>query len=398
MKPKRMYSSERIVYITLLMGFVHLAYGAFSGTSAHYLLKQSGEYAMWAFIFCLLCTPVVIITGRQHFRRLKKPLGISAFLFGALHLVFFFFRQQWQMMEAIVDMFREINLIMAAVTLLIMAVLFLTSNRSAIRRLRKRWKPLHRLAYSAAVLAGLHALFIDDMLNPHGLKYLLIVIILLFLRIKPLRRFFRKRIERRRAGEQTPPAGVGSLNHSHLVMLVSGAMTAVTIMTHSPLLAEESYRYDRDKGFMAMMFAADRLPVVTHDATRQACGSKCHAAYLPGLLPERSWGHVLSRLENHFGENAAPDAASLAAIREYLRLNAADYTKSRVSMKIMDSIGKQTPTRITETALFKKYHDDIPPHVIRHDSIGRISNCEGCHIDVGTTGDFDEDHVRMPEH
>lgn len=43
---------------------------------------------------------------------------------------------------------------------LILAALAATSGRRAVRLLGRRWKPLHRLAYLAAVLALLHMLWV----------------------------------------------------------------------------------------------------------------------------------------------------------------------------------------------------------------------------------------------
>ena len=78
---------------------------------------------------------------------------------------------------------------------MILLVLALTSNRSAMRKLGKNWKPLHRWVYLAAILIVLHIAWVSkgDLFTLSGdiLKALLAaiaVIVLLILRLPWLTR------------------------------------------------------------------------------------------------------------------------------------------------------------------------------------------------------------------
>ena len=53
------------------------------------------------------------------------------------------------------------------------------------------------------------------------------------------------------------------------------------------------------------------VAAIANPVYKEECGS-CHMAYPPGLLPARSWTKVMSGLDNHFGDNAELDAASIS--------------------------------------------------------------------------------------
>ncbi len=63
------------------------------------------------------------------------------------------------------------------------------------------------------------------------------------------------------------------------------------------------------------------------DAKYQSeCGA-CHFAYLPGLLPARSWEALLKKPDEHFGETLSLDPETLRHIRDYLSANAGDRSR-----------------------------------------------------------------------
>lgn len=124
---------------------------------------------------------------------------------------------------------------------------------------------------------------------------------------------------------------------------------------------------------------------VTNEVYRKECGA-CHFAYLPGLLPARSWELVLQRANEHFGENLDLGPERTAQLRAYLLENAADKVPDRGSELLMARLDpKVTPARIT--ALPRVYRD----HVIVREVIKistaiearKLTNCDSCHRKAG---------------
>ncbi|MEO8565143.1 MAG: cytochrome C [Betaproteobacteria bacterium] len=100
---------------------------------------------------------------------------------------------------------------------------------------------------------------------------------------------------------------------------------------------------------------------VTDAKYQSECGA-CHFAYLPGMLPARSWDALLTKSNEHFGETLSLDPESLRHIRNFLTTNAADRRDFRGSEVILRRLPDQsTPLRITNLPAFKGYHFTTRP-------------------------------------
>jgi len=130
------------------------------------------------------------------------------------------------------------------------------------------------------------------------------------------------------------------------------------------------------------------LPIVSDPAYTENCGA-CHFAYQPGLLPSGSWEKILEGLSDHFGEPIELDSESAKTISAYLRANSANYSSGKLSLKIIKSLGKQAPLRITEVPYIQLEHHEIQQNVLNRESIGSLSNCAACHTSAekGIYGD-----------
>ncbi len=157
-------------------------------------LLESGKWALLFLIICLAMTPLQRYLGWRDAGRLRKPAGLWAFAFAALHATLY--------VAATPDMWlprlREPFLLIGAGSLLILAALAITSSRRAMAWLGKGWKRLHRLVYLAGAATTLHALLAAIMSkrvlvrDPHALIELrlaaALVAALLLLRVPLLRR------------------------------------------------------------------------------------------------------------------------------------------------------------------------------------------------------------------
>jgi methionine sulfoxide reductase heme-binding subunit len=154
------------------------------------LTTRTGKAALVLLVLSLAVTPLMWLGAKRLFP-LRRILGLYAFGYVALHLLVFSvldYELDWTLiMEAIA----EKRFILAGfASFLLLLPLALTSTRWAMRRLGKRWKPLHRLVYVAAPLAVLHYIWLVKADTREPLLYGAILALLLALRLP----FFRQRL------------------------------------------------------------------------------------------------------------------------------------------------------------------------------------------------------------
>jgi len=111
------------------------------------------------------------------------------------------------------------------------------------------------------------------------------------------------------------------------------------------------------------------------------CNS-CHTLYPPDLLPEKSWGILMSNLENHFGDDAYLEKEDREIILNFLIKNSAEKSTKEASFKISKSIGTKNIIAISKTLFWKKQHKDIPKDLFNNKKIKSKANCKACHIDI----------------
>lgn len=144
-----------------------------------FLVKETGEWAIRWLVLSLSCTPLYILFGWRKMLTVKKILGLYAFTFTLLHLLFFLADQGW------LAVFDEFNFILGLMSLLIMLPLALTSTQWSMKAMGKSWKLLHRAVYAAGILAVLHAAILGE---GSALLYGLIVAVGLVARVPQIRR------------------------------------------------------------------------------------------------------------------------------------------------------------------------------------------------------------------
>jgi hypothetical protein len=167
------------------------------------------------------------------------------------------------------------------------------------------------------------------------------------------------------------------------VALATAAFAAATSWAHDDHFDPSKY----DKGGFA---------AVADKAYAKECGS-CHFAYLPGMLPARSWQALLQQ-KSHFGESLslAPDVAQ--GIAGYLTANAADRSPYQGSRVILSRLPESaTPLRVTQLPVMRQYHSMVAKLMASGAAPikGGLSNCEACHTDA-SSGDFGLKKIHVP--
>jgi nitrate/TMAO reductase-like tetraheme cytochrome c subunit len=140
---------------------------------------------------------------------------------------------------------------------------------------------------------------------------------------------------------------------------------------------------------------AKHLAVVANDTYKKICGS-CHLAYQPGLLPARSWVKMIDVPDAHPGGALSLDEKTKTEVKNYLTRNSAENSQSKLSKKIMDSIGSDVPVRISEVPYIQHKHREITQETFSRKAIGSRSNCIACHKSA-KIGLYDDDDVVIPK-
>ena len=121
-------------------------------------LNQLGLMALVFLIAALACTPLKTLTGITWPLRIRRMLGVFAFVYATLHVTTYVAVDQRFDWTAIVDDLTKRRFIyVGATTFVLLVPLAVTSTNGWVRRLGfPTWKRLHRLAYLATILAVVH--------------------------------------------------------------------------------------------------------------------------------------------------------------------------------------------------------------------------------------------------
>ena len=153
------------------------------------LEQRTGKIALALLVVSLACTPANTLLRFRPAVRWRRPLGLYAFLYAALHFLIFigldYGLDLRRLREAI---FEKRYALVGFAAFLILLPLAVTSTKAMMRRMGRRWTRLHRLVYIAAPLVVLHYAWSvkSDIRVP--LLYGAIILLLLALRTRPVRR------------------------------------------------------------------------------------------------------------------------------------------------------------------------------------------------------------------
>ena len=131
---------------------------------------------------------------------------------------------------------------------------------------------------------------------------------------------------------------------------------------------------------------SDRMmPRAVPQAYTQECAA-CHTAYPPGMLPAPSWQRIMGGLDNHYGNDASLDPATVQQLSAWLQTHAGTYKRVREA---------PPEDRITRSEWFVRKHREVAPSVWRLPSVKSAANCAACH-GAADRGDFDDDNLIFP--
>jgi sulfoxide reductase heme-binding subunit YedZ len=149
----------------------------------------TGKTALVLLVLSLACTPANTWLGWRWAIKARRPLGVYAFLYVALHL-FIFLGLDYGLDLALLGeaLFEKRYAFVGLAAFALLLPLAITSTQGWQRRLGKRWKRLHRLVYLAAGLAIVHYVWLVKADIRQPLAYGGVVAALLLLRLPALKR------------------------------------------------------------------------------------------------------------------------------------------------------------------------------------------------------------------
>ena len=152
------------------------------------ITTRTGKTALILLILSLACSPLNTILGFKHALRLRRPLGLYAFLYVGLHFLTFLGLDYGFDLDLIRrDILDQRYVLVGSAAGLLLLTLAITSTKGWQRRLGKNWKRLHRLVYLASILDIVHFVWLTKDLG-EPLRYGGVVALLLMVRIPAIKR------------------------------------------------------------------------------------------------------------------------------------------------------------------------------------------------------------------
>ncbi len=149
---------------------------------------RTGKYALVLLVLSLACTPANIVFGLRQALRLRRALGLYAFMYAGIHFLIFVWIDYGLDLALLREaIFEKRFALVGFAAFLLLLPLAITSTKGWQRRLKKRWTRLHRLVYLASILAVVHFVWLvkSDIREP--LLYGLVVMVLLLIRVPVVR-------------------------------------------------------------------------------------------------------------------------------------------------------------------------------------------------------------------
>jgi sulfoxide reductase heme-binding subunit YedZ len=150
---------------------------------------RTGKYALVLLILSLACTPLNTVFGFRQAIKVRRALGLYAFMYASIHfLIFIGIDYQFDLVLLQEAIFEKRYALVGFAAGLILLALAVTSTRGWMKRLGKTWTRLHKFVYLAGILVIVHYVWLvkSDIRIP--LLYGAVVLTLLILRIPSVRR------------------------------------------------------------------------------------------------------------------------------------------------------------------------------------------------------------------
>ena len=178
-----------VCLVPLAMLAERLLHGRLGANPVEFLERALGDWSLRFLLLSLAMTPLRSLTGWVWPLKLRRTVGLWAYAYICLHFAVYivFDLDILAPAQALAklgeDLVERLYITVGFTAWLFLLPLAITSTDGWQRRLKRRWKMLHRLIYPAAILAVLHYVWLvkKDLSEP--LLYAAILTVLLAWRL-----------------------------------------------------------------------------------------------------------------------------------------------------------------------------------------------------------------------
>lgn len=119
-------------------------------------LRLIGDWTVRLLVITLALTPLQRVLNWPKIALIRRMLGVTAFAYALTHFTLYIVNSKYDLGFVATEIVLRIYLTIGFVALVGLSLLAGTSFDSAIRKLGKKWKMIHRLVYGIAALGLLH--------------------------------------------------------------------------------------------------------------------------------------------------------------------------------------------------------------------------------------------------
>lgn len=158
---KGRFSPIRAVTLTILVvPFLRLLglwlAGDLGGRPMLEFTRGTGKFAVYFLLASLAVTPLRSVLDWQRIVPLRRMIGVAAACYAGIHLSLYVIDHKFDMVIVVSEIALRFYLTIGFITFLGLLTLAITSTDGWMKRLGRRWKKLHKLAYPLAALALFH--------------------------------------------------------------------------------------------------------------------------------------------------------------------------------------------------------------------------------------------------
>lgn len=186
-----------VLHLAAFLPFLWLIWAAnqgyFSADPAKDIQHFTGRMALKLLLVTLLITPLARYAKQPLLIRTRRLLGLWCFAWASLHLTSYALLELGINNVALLgeELVSRPYLTLGIVSWLILLSLALTSPQIMQRKLGRNWQKLHNFVYLVAILAPIHSIWSVKTLSPQPLIYAALAVVLLALRYKKFRQWWR---------------------------------------------------------------------------------------------------------------------------------------------------------------------------------------------------------------
>jgi sulfoxide reductase heme-binding subunit YedZ len=133
------------------------------------ITRSMGDWTLRFLLITLAVTPLKRLLDWGWLIRFRRMLGLFAFFYACLHFLSYFVLDQFFAIDEIIkDIIKRPYITVGFTSFVLLIPLAVTSTNKMIKRLGKRWQPLHRLIYIIGIGGVVHyfQLVKADIRNP----------------------------------------------------------------------------------------------------------------------------------------------------------------------------------------------------------------------------------------